>query len=182
MTSDQPKIEQNWTTASTTRDENETPGIGVVEGEERAREDDRDGVVEDGLAEDHREEVDLDAERLEDGEDGHRVGRRDERAEDEAGQQRHRVAPAQLAKVVHPAADDEGKVRASATRQRVDVQSWISSFASSSSPCSPDSPDDSVPSAPSSRRWRRPHLKWNGLRPPRSCASAARTGPDSVGM
>ena len=54
-----------------------------VEREQRAAEHDRDGVVEHRLAEDHREEVDLDSEGLEDGEDGDGVGGRDERAKGE---------------------------------------------------------------------------------------------------
>lgn len=46
----------------------------------RLVQDDRDGVVEDGLAEDERVEVAVSAETAEDGEDGDGVGCRDHRA------------------------------------------------------------------------------------------------------
>ena len=106
-------------------------GRAAVKGAERAHEDDGDRVVEHlrraaprlavisarsrhdlgahRLAEDHREEVDLDAEGLEDSEDGDGVGGRDERAEGERGEEAERVAEAVDASHVDDAADDEGR-------------------------------------------------------------------------
>ena len=80
---------------------------GLVEAQERAREDDRHRIVEHRLAEDHREEVNLHAKGLEDGEHSHRVGRRDERAEGERSEHGHRVAQPHLAGLPDHEADDE---------------------------------------------------------------------------
>jgi hypothetical protein len=82
-------------------------GAGHVEAEQRAREDDGNGIVEDRLAEDHREEVDLDAERLEDGEDGDGVGGGDERAERQRSQHAERVAQTELPRFPDEATHDK---------------------------------------------------------------------------
>mmetsp|Transcript_45288 Transcript_45288/g.119394 ORF Transcript_45288/g.119394 Transcript_45288/m.119394 type:complete len:666 (+) Transcript_45288:595-2592(+) len=79
----------------------------IVEREQRGRQHNGDRVIEDTLAKDHREEIDLHTERLEDSEDGHGVGGRDERAKDERREQRERIADAQLPRVPHDPADNE---------------------------------------------------------------------------
>eukprot|EP00964_Phaeocystis_antarctica_P002520 scaffold1319_cov64-Phaeocystis_antarctica.AAC.3 len=61
------------------------------------------------LSEDHGEEVGLHAQRLEDSEHRHRVGRRDEAAKGERGQPRERVAQPELACAVDDAADGRGR-------------------------------------------------------------------------
>mmetsp|Transcript_19779 Transcript_19779/g.46685 ORF Transcript_19779/g.46685 Transcript_19779/m.46685 type:complete len:348 (-) Transcript_19779:33-1076(-) len=82
--------------------------LGVLEREHGAREHDGHRVVHHGLAEDHGEEVDLHAESLEHREHGHRVGRRDERAERQRGQAAHRVADARLAGIDHEPSHGKG--------------------------------------------------------------------------